>query len=57
MDFQAEGDTEFVLGSAVKHQHELVLGNSSVHTNRDALQRGEAELEQVRSRLGTWRPY
>ena len=26
IDFHAEVDTEFVLGSAVKHPHELVLG-------------------------------
>jgi redox-sensitive bicupin YhaK (pirin superfamily) len=44
MQFQAEGDTEFLLASAVKHDYELVLGDSSAHTSREKLRRGEAEL-------------
>src|SRR5882762_9491401 len=31
-DFEALTDTEFVLGSAAPHQHDLVLGYYSVHT-------------------------
>jgi hypothetical protein len=46
--FVAEGDTEFVLGSAVRHPHDLVLGYYSVHTNRDALDRGEAQIQRIR---------
>ena len=46
--FVAEGDTEFVLGSAVKHPHDLVLGYYSVHTNREALDRGEAQIQRIR---------
>lgn len=46
--FVAEGDTEFVLGSAVKHPHDLVLGYYSVHTSRDALDRGEAQIQRIR---------
>lgn len=49
--FVAEGDTEFVLGSAVKHPHDLVLGYYSVHTNRDALDRGEAQIKRIREEL------
>ncbi len=48
LDFVADGDAEFVLGSAVKHPHDLVLGYYSVHTSRDALVRGEAGIERIR---------
>ncbi|AIY39479.1 Pirin-related protein [Collimonas arenae] len=51
LDFYAEGDTEFVLGSAVKHPHDLVLGYYSVHTNGEALERGETEIENIRKQL------
>lgn len=44
---QAEGDTSFVFGSAIKHPHPLVLGNYSVHTNAGALERGEAEIRRI----------
>ena len=47
IDFVAEGDTRFVLGSAAPHPHELVLGNYSVHTSAEALQRGEAEIRRI----------
>src|SRR5687768_13835133 len=42
--FEARGDTSFVLGSAVKHPHDLVLGYYSVHTSPQALAAGEAEI-------------
>jgi redox-sensitive bicupin YhaK (pirin superfamily) len=51
IDFLAEGDTSFVLGSAVKHPHDLVMGNYSVHTNTSALTRGEAEIRRIGARL------
>jgi redox-sensitive bicupin YhaK (pirin superfamily) len=51
IDFVAQGDTAFVLGSAVKHPHELVLGNYSVHTSEAALAQGEAEIQRIRARL------
>ena len=51
LDFMAEGDTEFVLGSAPKHPHELVLGYYSVHTSAEALARGEAGIDKIRSQL------
>ena len=38
---------EFVLGSAIQHPHDLVLGRYSVHTNREALQQGEATIKQM----------
>lgn len=42
-----EGAT-FVLGSAVPHPHDLVLGYYSVHTSEDALRTGEARIAEVR---------
>jgi redox-sensitive bicupin YhaK (pirin superfamily) len=47
IDFLAREDTVFVLGSAAKHPHPLVMGNYSVHTNARALQQGEAEIRRV----------
>jgi redox-sensitive bicupin YhaK (pirin superfamily) len=47
IDFHAEIDTEFVLGSAVKHPHDLVLGYYSVHTNAAALREGEMRIRDI----------
>lgn len=41
-----------LLGSAVLHDHPLVLGSHSVHTSREALARGVEGIAAVRSRLG-----
>lgn len=51
IDFVAEGETEFVLGSAAKHPHELVTGYYSVHTSDAALAQGEAEIERIGTQL------
>ena len=51
IDFVAHGETQFVLGSAVKHPHELVLGYYSVHTSKAALAQGEAEIQRIGTRL------
>lgn len=51
INFVAQGDTSFVLGSAVKHTNNLVLGSYSVHTNRAALVQGEAEIQRIGARL------
>lgn len=45
--FVSEGETRFVLGAAPQHPHELVLGSYSVHTSREALARGEAEIRRI----------
>ncbi len=37
----------FVLGSAVPHPHELVLGYYSVHTTPEALAKGEGRIEDL----------
>jgi redox-sensitive bicupin YhaK (pirin superfamily) len=51
IDLAADGDTSFVLGSAIKHPHALVLGNYSVHTSHAALAQGEAEIDRIGHRL------
>jgi redox-sensitive bicupin YhaK (pirin superfamily) len=52
IDFVAEGATRFVIGSAAKHPHDLVLGNYSVHTSEQALTRAEAEIRRIGRKLG-----
>lgn len=49
--FEARGDTAFVLGTAVKHPHDLVLGYYSVHTSAQALAAGEAEIRRIGEQL------
>lgn len=49
--FEALTDAGFVLGSAVKHPYELVTGYYSVHTNAEALRRGEDNIAAVGRRL------
>jgi redox-sensitive bicupin YhaK (pirin superfamily) len=49
--FVAHGDSAFVLGSAVKHPHELVTGYYSVHTSKAALAQGETEIQRIGVRL------
>src|SRR6266496_290212 len=51
IDLEAAGDASFVLGSALKHPHPLVLGYYSVHTSRAALTQGEAEIDRISQRL------
>jgi redox-sensitive bicupin YhaK (pirin superfamily) len=51
IEMRAHGDTEFVLGSAIKHPFPLVLGYYSVHTSAAALARGEAEIRRIGARL------
>jgi redox-sensitive bicupin YhaK (pirin superfamily) len=51
VEFEAQSDAAFILGSAVKHPHDLVLGYYSVHTHRDALEKGEANIQAIGRRL------
>ena len=51
IELEADGDTSFVLGSAIKHPHPLVLGYYSVHTSETALAQGEAEINRIGERL------
>jgi redox-sensitive bicupin YhaK (pirin superfamily) len=57
--FEAPTDTGFVLGSAVKHPHDLVTGSYSVHTTAAALREGERNIATIGHRLhnqGVLRP-
>jgi redox-sensitive bicupin YhaK (pirin superfamily) len=51
IEFEAQGNTGFILGSAIKHPHDLVLGYYSVHTHPDALERGEANIARIGRQL------
>ena len=51
VEFKALTDTEFVLGSAVPHEHDLVMGYYSVHTSPEALRDGEAHIDSIREGL------
>ena len=51
VDFVAEGETEFMLGSAVPHPYDLVTGYYSVHTNANALAQGEQRIRDIHAEL------
>jgi hypothetical protein len=51
INFHAEADTEFVLGSAVSHPYKLALGHYSVHTSPTSLQAGEQRIAEIKVRL------
>jgi redox-sensitive bicupin YhaK (pirin superfamily) len=51
IEFVARFDTEFVLGSAVPHDHDLILGSHSVHTSTEALREAEARISTIQARL------
>jgi len=50
-EFEAKSDAEFVVGSAVPHDYDLVLGSHSVHTSAEALREAEARISAIQSRL------
>jgi redox-sensitive bicupin YhaK (pirin superfamily) len=51
IEFEAQSDAEFVLGSAVPHGYDLVLGSHSVHTSTEALREAEARISAIETRL------
>jgi redox-sensitive bicupin YhaK (pirin superfamily) len=51
IEFKAKSAAEFVLGSAVPHGCDLVLGSHSVHTTAKALQEAEARIATIQARL------
>ena len=51
VEFEARTDAEFVLGSAVPHNYDLVLGSHSVHTTPAALSNAQAHISKMRTRL------
>jgi len=46
-----DGETVFVLGSAVPHPRDLHLGYYSVHTSAEALERGERRIAELGAKL------
>jgi len=51
VEFEARTDAEFVLGSAVPHKYDLILGSHSVHTTPAALRDARVHLSAIRTRL------
>jgi len=51
VEFEAQTDAEFVLGSAVPHKYDLILGSHSVHTTSTALRNAQAHISAIRKRL------
>jgi redox-sensitive bicupin YhaK (pirin superfamily) len=45
-------DVDLIVGSAIKHPHDLVTGYYSVHTSEEALALGEAEIARIGKRIG-----
>jgi redox-sensitive bicupin YhaK (pirin superfamily) len=51
IEFEAQSNAEFVVGSAVLHDHDLVLGSHSVHTRAGALREAEARISAIQTGL------
>jgi redox-sensitive bicupin YhaK (pirin superfamily) len=51
LSIRADRASRFVLGSAAKHPHELVLGHYSVHTTHAALVAGESQIQRIGNQL------
>jgi len=51
IEFTAESDSAFVVGAAVPHEHDLVLGYYSVHTSPASLAAGERRIIEIRKQL------
>jgi redox-sensitive bicupin YhaK (pirin superfamily) len=51
LSVQADRASRFVLGSAAKHPHDLVLGRYSVHTTKTALVAGESQIQRIGNQL------
>ena len=49
--FRARGDCAFLLGSAARHAHDLVLGPYSVHSSRTALAAGTNRIREIGEQL------
>ena len=51
LDFEAEGDCGFLLGSAAQHPHDLALGPYSVHSSAGALATGVRHIAELGEQL------
>ena len=50
IDFEADTDADFVVGSAAPHAQNLVLRQYSVHTSAAALRSAEQRLKEIQQR-------
>ena len=51
IEFQAEGECGFLLGSGARHPHDLALGPYSVHTSRETLGTGMRHIAELGQQL------
>jgi redox-sensitive bicupin YhaK (pirin superfamily) len=51
IELEAQSDAELVIGSAARHDHDLVLGYYSVHTSPASLEAGERRIAEIKMRL------
>jgi redox-sensitive bicupin YhaK (pirin superfamily) len=51
IEVHADDDSEFVIGSAAPHPHDLVLGYYSVHTSQASLEAGERRIDDIGEQL------
>lgn len=56
IELYASQVTEFVIGSAARHPHDIVTGYYSVHTSPQALRQGEARIREIGAALGYMSP-
>lgn len=49
--FTAQSKARFIVGSAEKISHQLVTGRSSIHTNKESLERSEVKINKIYSDL------
>lgn len=53
IQFTADEPVGFVIGSAIPHKHELVMGPYSVHTSSQALKQGLTEINRIGATLSS----
>src|ERR1700692_1119355 len=51
IEFEAQSDAEFALGSAIPPDYELILGSHSVHTSSNALREAQSRIATIEARL------
>ncbi len=51
IQLQAKNACALIFGSGPRHEHTLVLGRSSVHTSRPALEQGQGEIMRIAEEL------
>jgi hypothetical protein len=51
IELESQSGAEFVVGSAVPHDCDLIPGSHSVHTSPEALRRAEARISAIQRHL------